>query len=55
MFVKFRNGYERDLAVGVLRSARLKHGDEKCVGHAGLTYPSQNKEIAAYGPSMAIG
>ena len=28
MFVKFRSGYERDLAVGILRSARLKHGDE---------------------------
>ena len=29
MFVKFQSGYERDLAVGTLKSARLKHGDQK--------------------------
>ena len=43
MFVKFRNGYERDLAVGVLRSARLKHGDENVCGPR-KTFLSQSEQ-----------
>ena len=45
MFVKFRNGYERDLAIGILRSARLKHGDDNVWATQDLPIPVRARKL----------
>ena len=57
MFVKFWSGYARDLAVGILESARLKHGDKNVWVTQDLPAPIRAKQLLlmGYGSSMALG
>ena len=55
MFVKFRSGYERDLAVGILRSARLKHGDENVWATQDLPIPVRARKLLLMGLRWQLG
>ena len=55
MFVKFQNGYERDLAVGILRSARLKHGDENVWATQDLPIPVRARKLLLMGLRWQLG
>jgi len=55
MFVKFRSGYERDLAVGILRSARLKHGDENVWATQDLPIRVRARKLLLMGLRWQLG
>ena len=55
MFVKFKNVDDRDLAVGILRSAGLTSDDGKVMGNTRFTDPNQSKENVFTEFAVAIG
>ena len=55
MFVKFRSGYERDLAVGILRSARLKHDDKNVWATQDLPAPVRARKLLLMGLQWQLG
>ena len=55
MFVKFRSGYERDLAVGILRSARLKHDDKNVWATQDLPAPVRARKLLLIGLRRQLG
>ena len=55
MFVKFRSGYERDWAVGTLKSARLKNGDKNVWATQDLPVPTKAGRLFLMGLRWQLG